>query len=300
MSDRSWSSLAAPFQVASVRWHAVDRSSDGLRVRLAPHLAPDALRARLDEALGPDAWSLTLTAWGEDALVAELALSGAHEVAGSHGPVARAVVSRALKLPALAGPDGAGSVSAADAVTGAAWTAAAAAFGVTLPVVVLDDGWVDADPESGEGLHLPEHAASPETEAGAQRATHDRAAASRGPSRAPSQAPSQAPPQAQLPAEPSPAPSSAPSSAPSPAAGGGGAGDAAGDRGAASERGGDAAKPDGHQVIDRLVERLREEGLGADAARLVTSYGGYGGDPDASRELYAKLRALLVQRSAGT
>ncbi len=320
MSDRSWSSLAAPFPLASVRWHAVDRSSDGLRVRLAPHLAPEALRARLDEAVGPDGWSLTLTAWGEDALIAELAaLPGAHEAAGSgvagrsarasgapastavvsRAVVSRAVVCRALKLPALAGPDGAGSVSAADAVTGAAWTVAAAAFGVPLPVVVLDDGWVDADPESGEGLHLPEHAASPQADAGAHRATHDRGAASHGPSPTPSRAGSRTQPGAE------PSPAAAPAASPSTAgdAAGDSARDAAGDRGASSERGergGEAAKPDGHQVIDRLVERLRQEGLGADAARLVTSYGGYGGDAEASRELYAKLRALLVQRSART
>jgi len=256
--------------MASVRWHAVDRSSDGLRVRLAPHLAPDALRARLDEAVGPDAWSLTLAAWGQDALIAQLTLAGADQPAAASGAAAsRAAVCRALTLPALSGPEGAGSVSAADAVTGAAWTAAAGTFGVTVPVVLLDDGWVDADPESGEGLHLPEHAAAPQAEggAGARRETpdrvgadrpeHDRAAAPQAPSRPSSQAPTAA-------------------------------------------HDGETAKPDGHQVIDRLVERLREEGLGADAARLVTSYGGYGGDPEASRELYAKLRALLVQRSART
>ena len=277
MSDRSRSALAAPFPMASVRWHAVDRSSDGLRVRLAPHLAPDALRARLDEAVGPDAaWSLTLTAWGEDALIAQLTVPGPREAATSGVPapaVSRAAVCRALKLPALSGPDGGGSVSAADAVTGAAWTAAAEAFGVALPVVVLDDGWVDADPESGEGLHLPEHAAPPDAGAGARPASHDDASASPAPSRPPSQAPS---------ADAAPAR------------------DAAGGQGAPSEQGGEAAKPDGHQVIDRLVERLRQEGLGAEAARLVTSYGGYGRDPETSRELYTKLRALLVQRSART
>ena len=53
-------------------------------------------------------------------------------------------------------------------------------------------------------------------------------------------------------------------------------------------------------MIDRLVARLREEGMGAEAARLVTVYGGYGRDASAQRELYAKLRALLVERSART
>ncbi|MEX2501843.1 MAG: hypothetical protein WD336_05675, partial [Trueperaceae bacterium] len=58
------------------------------------------------------------------------------------------------------------------------------------------------------------------------------------------------------------------------------------------------ARSEPERMIDRLVERLREEGLGAPAARLVTSYGGYGRDLEERRELYAKLRSLLVERSA--
>ncbi len=275
MSDRSWSSLSAPFPVSSVRWHAVDRSHDGRLVRLAPHLAAEALRDRLDEGAGPDAWSLTLRAWGEDALIAELAFLG---VDGA--TVSRAVVSRALKLPALAGADGSGSLSAADATTGAAWTAAAAAFGATVPIEVLDDGWVDADPESGEGLHPPEHGAASEGRAPRQDGT-GRATGHGGAGSPPTR-----------PTSPPAAPSRAPQ-------GSGATGSGATDSDATGSSGAEIAdKPDGHQVIDRLVERLREEGLGADAARLVTSYGGYGGDAESSRELYAKLRALLVQRSA--
>ena len=53
------------------------------------------------------------------------------------------------------------------------------------------------------------------------------------------------------------------------------------------------AKPAGQQAIDRLVDRLKEEGLGLEAAKLVIAYDGYGTDPDAARELYAKLRELL-------
>ena len=61
----------------------------------------------------------------------------------------------------------------------------------------------------------------------------------------------------------------------------------------------EAHKPEGHKMIDRIVERLRGEGLGADVARLVTRYGGYGQDADASRALYAELRALLRERTTG-
>lgn len=52
----------------------------------------------------------------------------------------------------------------------------------------------------------------------------------------------------------------------------------------------------GAKAIDRLVERLSEEGLGREAARLVVAHHGYGRDPDEGRELYSKLRALLLEK----
>ena len=54
-----------------------------------------------------------------------------------------------------------------------------------------------------------------------------------------------------------------------------------------------AEKPTGQQMIDRLVDRLKDEGQGLAAARLLVRYGGYGKDPDTARELYAHLRVLL-------
>lgn len=59
-------------------------------------------------------------------------------------------------------------------------------------------------------------------------------------------------------------------------------------------------KPTGHDVIERLLDRLREEGLGKQAARLVVTHGGYGRTQAESRELYGKLRALLVGVTAVT
>ena len=56
-----------------------------------------------------------------------------------------------------------------------------------------------------------------------------------------------------------------------------------------------APKPAGQQAIDRLVERLRGEGKGLEVAKLVTTYGGYGDDPEAAKELYSQLRALLLK-----
>lgn len=53
------------------------------------------------------------------------------------------------------------------------------------------------------------------------------------------------------------------------------------------------AKSAGQQAIDKLVDRLKADGKGLGAARLLNTYGGYGSDPDAARELYAKLRELL-------
>lgn len=60
-----------------------------------------------------------------------------------------------------------------------------------------------------------------------------------------------------------------------------------------------APKPAGQQAIDKLVDRLKAEGKGLQAARLLNTYGGYGGDPSAARELYARLRDLLLTSPAG-
>ena len=51
-------------------------------------------------------------------------------------------------------------------------------------------------------------------------------------------------------------------------------------------------------MIDRLVDRLKDEGQGLAAARLLVRYGGYGKDPDTARELYAQLRVLLRGEAA--
>ena len=57
-------------------------------------------------------------------------------------------------------------------------------------------------------------------------------------------------------------------------------------------------KSPGQQAIDRIVDRLREEGLGLEAAKLLITHGGYGSDPQAAKELYAKLRSLLLNKEA--
>lgn len=54
-------------------------------------------------------------------------------------------------------------------------------------------------------------------------------------------------------------------------------------------------KSEGQRAIDKLVDRLREAGSGLEAARLVMAHKGYGNDPDEARELYARLRQLLLE-----
>ena len=239
MSAPAWSRLAAPFAPEAVRWHAVAIDEAEGRVRLAPHLDPARLRARLDEVAGPQGWSLRLSPWGGDGLIAELTVADA----------VRSAVVRVAPTPGLEVDDG--TIDAGSAATGAAWTAAAAAFGARLPVLPADDGWVAFDPVRREPLHRPEHALTSDATSDAGR-------------------------------DEIPARGEAAASGEATAAG-------------AETADADDAKPEAHQVIDRLVDRLREEGLGAEAARLVAGYGGYGADVGASRELYAKLRALLLE-----
>jgi len=61
-----------------------------------------------------------------------------------------------------------------------------------------------------------------------------------------------------------------------------------------------AARSEGQQVIERLVERLKHEGLGREAARLVVEFGGYGRTPEEARELYRRLRELLLEKGAAS
>lgn len=57
------------------------------------------------------------------------------------------------------------------------------------------------------------------------------------------------------------------------------------------------SKPEPQELIDRLMERLKESGMGKQAAQVITKYGGYGKTPDETRRLYGELRALLKGQS---
>ncbi len=252
MDERHRRAFTAPFETADVGWHVTDVGEGGARVALAPHVRAAALQARLDAVVGPDGWAFTVRPWGDGALVAELRV----------GDVARSAVVAVRAHPGLEEDAGA-------AATGAAWTAVAAGFGVAVPVRVVGEAWVDADPETGQPLHPPEREV---VEVGSDAPV---------------------------------APPAAGASAEAPEASGGtgtaGAADAPMDaRPLAATAEDDAAKPEMQRWIDKLVERLGEEGLGVEAARLVAQAGGYGGDVEASRALYASLRGLLVDRGRGT
>lgn len=59
------------------------------------------------------------------------------------------------------------------------------------------------------------------------------------------------------------------------------------------EEGLEEEKPEAYRLIDQLLERLKEKGLGKEAAKIVTKYGGYGKTPEETKRLYGELRALL-------
>jgi hypothetical protein len=52
-------------------------------------------------------------------------------------------------------------------------------------------------------------------------------------------------------------------------------------------------KPDAHKHIDALMEQLKAQGMGKEAAKAVMRYGGYGKNLDESRQLFVELRNLL-------
>lgn len=55
----------------------------------------------------------------------------------------------------------------------------------------------------------------------------------------------------------------------------------------------EAEKPEPQELIDRLIDRLKEMGLGKEVARIVMKYQGYGKNLDETRQLYGELRGLL-------
>ncbi|WP_018465297.1 Rad52/Rad22 family DNA repair protein [Calidithermus timidus] len=59
----------------------------------------------------------------------------------------------------------------------------------------------------------------------------------------------------------------------------------------------EAEKPEPQELIDRLIDRLKEMGMGKEVARIVMKYQGYGKSLDETRQLYGELRGLLKGKS---
>jgi hypothetical protein len=57
-------------------------------------------------------------------------------------------------------------------------------------------------------------------------------------------------------------------------------------------------KSAGHQAIDKLMDKLAQQGRGLDAAKVALEYRGYGDNPQMAREFYGKLRELLLQETS--
>jgi hypothetical protein len=169
-------------------------------------------------------------------------------------------------------------VGGAEVTAAIAFAQAAARFGAVAPWPAEASAWVACDPETYEPLHAPE-LAGPEggVAGGSLGDLIDGGALDGAPGGAPEGAPDGEPAVAAAVDE----------AAANPAAGGATLGTTPA-----------AAKPEGQQMIDRLIERLKAQGQGLAAARILVRHGGYGKDPQAARELYAELRQLLLGAAA--
>ena len=235
-----------------------------------------AVVERLNQVLGIEGWSMRLVPLGPDAVVCELELLGVHKTG----------VARSF-----------GGQLAVERVCAWAMGRAARLCGMRPPSE--RGAWVDFDFEAGEPVVVPEigieagHEADREFDldgtladgpAGAWRWSMERVAWRRvvwGSVVWRAMVSRPVPPRTSRRRRPlgaARASDARPGAAPAPETG--------------------PARSEGQQVIERLVERLRAEGLGREAATLVVEHGGYGRSPEEARELYRRLRELLLDRGA--
>lgn len=261
MRRDEWARLAAPFPPQALEWRVARLDPEGSTGRLEPVLDEDAVTLRLNETLGVEGWSKRLTPLGADAVVCELELLGVRKSA-----VARSFAGRV------------------DAQRVCAWAFGRAAelFGMRPPDA--EGAWVDIDTETVEPLYLPEVAAAHE-QPGARPSVGRRHGA------AVAEVPA---PETVAPETVAPETVAAESGAPGTEASGPEAPAAGEDPDPALPSG---PRSEGQQAIERLVDRLRAEGLGRQAAGLVVAHGGYGRTPEEARRLYRELRELLLERS---
>jgi hypothetical protein len=269
MNSEVWNKLAEPFPAGEVQWRVEALSKDKRRAMVVPYVDARTVLDRLDEVLGPSGWADSY-----EVLEAREANYG---------------VRCRLTLLDIAKED----VGEGDSLKSAfsdALKRAAVKFGIGRYLYRLDKQWVDHDPDSGRfrapELGVGDHPTPPppkpsRTASRSQPAEPDnqQLAEPRQPQSEPAN-PQRAEPAVQprikVPPPTEPARSqqveftdTPPLPEPEP------------------------AKPEPQELIDRLIERLKEAGLGKQAALIVTKYGGYGKTPDETRKLYGELRALL-------
>jgi len=234
------------------------------RARLEPYADRGAVVQRLDQAYGSQGWSFTLAPLGAAALVGNLTVAG----------ITRADVVNAA---------GVNAESAAEV----ALARCAALFGLRLPYAThASSYWVDYDPEARVPLYEPEPV-------GVAPLSEDLAAAQRrGLARQAAEAAGVGlgPGGLGVDAQAASADAGTTSAAP-------GTASADVERSLAAVA---VVQNSGHEVIERLVERLKAAGQGREAARLVVRYNGYGSTAEESRELYGRLRALLKSGAEAT
>ncbi len=252
--------LAPPLASDALRWHVAEVEPGAARARLEPYATRAAIAERLDVACGRLGWSFSLAPLGASALVANLTVRGATR----SDVIALCVPSGGVPLPDALARSGEFALARC-----------AAQFGLRLPYVSDDPSyWVDFDAEAGEALFEPEPvcASAGPGPLTAQAGQGVVAATAAGTGATPAVAAAAAAAAAVEEADSERATEPPPQKT----------GSASG----------------GHEVIERLIERLNAEGLGREAAKLVVRYGGYGRTPEESRELYRQLRSILLQREA--
>ncbi len=222
-------------------------------------LSPDRLSAQVRPQLPLAAVTARL-----DSVLGVDGWSHAFAALGERGLCCTLTVGAAHKAAVVAYSELQGLGAAAED----ALIAAAGFFGLQATVLLEELPWVDYDAEQGDILYAPDLSAAQDVTQPVGRGAPQEAVAAE--TQVPETQAPEMPVVAEAPVFPE-VPSLPPSATP---------------------------KSAGQQAIDKLVDRLKAEGRGLQAARLLNTYGGYGSDPQAARELYAKLRELLLGGSA--
>ncbi len=267
MRRDEWARLSLPFPAHALDWCVAQLDREGSTARLEPVVSGPAVVERLNQVLGVEGWSTRLVPLGPDAVVCELELLGVHKTG----------VARSF-----------GGQLAVERVCAWALGRAASLCGMRPPSE--RGAWVDFDFETGEPVVVPEigvedgHAVDREIGRYDDGQREDGGVETGGvgiggvESDGIEDVPAEDVPAEDVPGGAVAASDPRPGSAPAPETGPG--------------------RSEGQQVIERLVERLRAEGLGREAATLVVEHGGYGRSPEEARELYRRLRELLLDRGA--